>query len=324
VRLSTEEIAVAQELRESWRKANEADRVADPLKWDHAKLLSEKRAQAKRPVSWSKLAVMSDMTESMCRQFVATWEMWGSAFQGVKYPLIQFDQARLAATEDIRAEQRRGNDFSIAKRVLRTRGCDMAPELADTFDRFPGLVEEVIGLLDERAMLEQQEEGEEAAVEPTEEAAPELEQEPEPEGAEEWLPVAGEPPATVTTAVPVSASEAPEMTEEEAAEARRRVAQARRVAEFRTRVAAAPGEALRHLGALEKAAKKHTPAAIESIELAETNDALTPAHRLEYVKGVDVLGDYVAKMRQTSPYQKNRRLAKLRDQAGVEELAVTE
>jgi hypothetical protein len=302
VRLSTEEIAVAQELRESWRKANEADRVADPLKWDHAKLLSEKRAQAKRPVSWSKLAVMSDMTESMCRQFVATWEMWGSAFQGVKYPLIQFDQARLAATEDIRAEQRRGNDFSIAKRVLRTRGCDMAPELADTFDRFPGLVEEVIGLLDERAMLEQQEEGEEAAVEPTEEAAPELEQEPEPEGAEEWLPVAGEPPA----------------------EARRRVAQARRVAEFRTRVAAAPGEALRHLGALEKAAKKHTPAAIESIELAETNDALTPAHRLEYVKGVDVLGDYVAKMRQTSPYQKNRRLAKLRDQAGVEELAVTE
>jgi hypothetical protein len=324
VRLSAAEAAAAEELRDSWAKARAAGRIADPLKWDHAKLLAEKRTLGNRPVSWSKLAGMSDMSEPMCRQYVATWEAFEGKFQGFEYPPVPFDQARLMATEDLRAEQRTSNEFSIARRVLRKRGCDMAPELADTFDRYPGLLDEVIGLVDDLAMERQEEEEEEAveAVDVTEEA----EQEPEAEEAEEadWMPDAGEPSATSSATAPVPASPAPKMTEEEQAEARRQAAQVRRIAEFKTRVAAAPGAGIRATKLIVTAAHKHTPAAIENIELAETHGTLDSAHRLEYVKHVDAIGDFWAKLRRTSAYQKNRRMAQQRRQAGVEEEVVTE
>jgi hypothetical protein len=324
VRFSAEEEIAAQELRESWRKAKAADKVADPLKWEHAKLLAEKRTQGKRPVSWSKLAAMSDMSEPMCKQYVATWETWGTSFPGAKYPLVKFDQARLDATVDLRAEQRVGNEYSIAKRVLKTRGCDMAPDVADAFVRWPGLMHDVIGLVDERAMQakaidatpdtkdEEPEQAEEAGVE----AVPESEE-------AKWLPEAGEPVA-VTTDVPMPASVVPEMSEEEAAEARERAKQVRRMAEFKTQVAAASGEAIRHMKAALKAVARHTPPAIENVELAESEDALSHAQRLEYVKAVDALDAHVTSCRQTAAYQKNRRMVLKRRQVGIEETVAAE
>jgi hypothetical protein len=327
VRFSAEEELAAQELRESWRKAKASDRVADPLKWDHAKLLAEKRTQGKRPVSWSKLAAMSDMSEPMCKQYVATWETWGASFPGSQYPLVKFDQARLDATVDLRAEQRVGNEYSIAKRVLKTRGCDMAPEVADAFVRWPGLLVDVIGLVDERVM---QTKAIDVTPDTEEEAEPEQLEGEEPEAQETeaedeavWLPEAGAPATVVTTDAPVSASSVPEVTEEEAAEARERAKQIRRIAEFRTKVAAAPGEALNHLRAIAKAMNKHTPPAIKSIELAESENALSLEQRLEYVKVVDALDAHVASCRQTAAYQKNRRMVLQRRQAGIEE-SVTE